>query len=389
MDSIGRPFWTGRAEQLLERKSICWIAGVRRCGKTTLTRQFPDMKYINCDLPSAKTELENPETFLKAAQKDFPGGIILDEIHQLQDPSGLLKIAADCHPSFRVITTGSSTLSSTRKFKDTLTGRKRVMHLVPVLPEECEAFRVSSITTRMLRGGLPSALLSNNADAEFYAEWMDSFYARDIQELFAVEKRTPFIQLLDVLFKNNGKLIDTAKYCKYCGISRPTMTRYLDILEQTKAIYTIRPFFGKNPLELVHQPKIYGFDTGFVSYSQGWDSLRTGDCGALLENLCIESLFACSHAVPVHFWRNKQGWEIDFVVPLPGRKTMAIECKWKSDGLDISRIKKFRSIYPGGPNICLCSDVDKPKTRNVAGFDVVFTGIEKFREYAFNQLQKP
>jgi len=48
----------------------------------------------------------------------------LDEVHRLDNPSELLKIAADHYPDLKIIATGSSTLGASDRFKDTLTGRK-------------------------------------------------------------------------------------------------------------------------------------------------------------------------------------------------------------------------------------------------------------------------
>lgn len=112
--------------------------------------------------------------------------MVLDEVHQLPDPSRLLKIGADAFPKLKILATGSSTLAATQKFRDSLTGRKRVVELVPVLHEELPAF---GMTDYLLRGGLPPALLAKEHNPEFYAEWLDSYFARDVQELFRLEKR--------------------------------------------------------------------------------------------------------------------------------------------------------------------------------------------------------
>ena len=71
--------------------------------------------------------LEDPELFLGGRE---PGTVLVfDEVHRLHDPSRLLKIAADEYPHLRVLATGSSTLAATRKFRDSLTGRKQAVHL--------------------------------------------------------------------------------------------------------------------------------------------------------------------------------------------------------------------------------------------------------------------
>jgi hypothetical protein len=64
--------------------------------------------------------------------------------------------------------------------------------LRPVLFEELEAFNVKNLEERLFRGGLPPALLVQEHDPEFYSEWMDSYFARDVQELFHLEKRDAY-----------------------------------------------------------------------------------------------------------------------------------------------------------------------------------------------------
>jgi len=94
-----------------------------------------DALYMSCDLPSTLRALEDPELFLGSQEPDSV--LILDEVHYLDDPSRLLKIAADEYPRLKVLATGSSTLAATRKFRDSRTGRKQAIHLCPVLWEEC------------------------------------------------------------------------------------------------------------------------------------------------------------------------------------------------------------------------------------------------------------
>lgn len=127
----------------------------------------------------------------------FADMIIFDEIHRLVDPSMVLKIAADEYQYLKILATGSSTLSATQKFRDTLTGRKQRIYLSPVLWSECQTdFDIKDIDHRMLNEGLPEALLSKEKDSSFFSEWLDSYYARDIQELFAIRNRSGFMKLL-------------------------------------------------------------------------------------------------------------------------------------------------------------------------------------------------
>src|SRR3989337_1613293 len=132
---IKRMFWIKRIHQAWEKRPIVWLSGVRRAGKTTLAQMFPRAAYQNCDLPSVARRLFDPESFYDSLDK---GAIVIfDEIHRLEDPSRLLKIAADAYPHLKVLATGSSTLAATKEFRDSLTGRKQMIYLSPVLSTEC------------------------------------------------------------------------------------------------------------------------------------------------------------------------------------------------------------------------------------------------------------
>ncbi len=126
-----RPFWIEQIARAWQKRSIVWISGVRRVGKTTLAKMFSDAVYMNCDLPSIARMVSDPELFFDSLNKNAI--IIFDEVHRLDDPSRLLKIAADAYPHLKVSATGSSPLEATKKFKDSLTGRKYAIYLSPAL----------------------------------------------------------------------------------------------------------------------------------------------------------------------------------------------------------------------------------------------------------------
>jgi uncharacterized protein len=374
---IERPLWVQRIENSWAKVPVAWLTGVRRVGKTTLTQSFTDALYLNCDLPSVAQQLQDPERFFHSVSTTK---IVFDEVHQLSDPSRVLKIGADSFSQLKILATGSSTLSATQKFRDSLTGRKRIVRLLPVLVEELPAFGINDIRQRLLRGGLPPALLSSNADPEFYAEWMDSFYARDVQELFRVEKRAGFLKLLEILLRQSSGLIEITSLSKHTGLTRPTVTNYLQILQVTHAISVLRPYSAGGRREIIAQPKVYGFDTGFVAFCRGWNDLRNEDCGQLWEHLVLETLLSIVPDSDIHFWRDKQQREIDFVIPRGRSSCHVIECKWHPDALEMRGIKAFRESYPKGINILCSPQVARMHTRAVAGVEVIFANATDLRE---------
>jgi len=371
---IERRFWIRKIEEAWKKAPIVWLTGVRRVGKTTLAKHWDGTVFLNCDLPRNRHLLEDPEHLFRQIDGKV---VILDEIHQTDNPSEILKIAADEFPMLRILATGSSTLAATRKFQDSLTGRKRTVHLCPVLASELAEFGVKRLTDRLLHGGLPERLLSPQPDPSFYSEWLDSYFARDVQELFPVGKRRAFLGMCEFLIKQSGQLLEVTSLAKHCGISRPTVMQYLEVLEVTHLIHVLRPFHGGGRREIVAQPKAYGFDTGFTCHYRGWESLRPEDCGALLEPLVLDMLRAHFPDQRIHFWRDKQKREIDFVIGGHRNEVTTIECKWSRNEPDPRNLDAFRALYPLGRNLLVVGQGGEPFNRRIGKHEVEVCGLDE------------
>jgi uncharacterized protein len=373
---IERPFWTQRLAAAWKQTSIVWLTGPRRVGKTVLARSLPDAEWLNCDLPSVSERLREPESFFRSVKKPL---VVFDDVHQLPDPSRLLKIGADEFPRLKILATGSSTLAATQKFRDSLTGRKRVVELVPVLHEELPAFGITDTQERLLRGGLPPALLAEKHNPEFYAEWQDSYFARDAQELFRLEKRAGFLRVLELLLRQSGGILDVSKIAAESHISRPSVTNWLEVYEITHVMRVVRPYSAGGRREIVAQPKVFGFDTGLVCYARGWDQLRTDDCGTLWEHLVLDTLIAANLS-QIHFWRDKQQREVDFVTPRGRDVVDAIECKWRADTFEPRGLAAFRERYPRGKNYLVCPLAGPGYERHQAGLSISVVSPKELRE---------
>lgn len=371
-----RPFWISLIEKAWESRSLVWLAGVRRVGKTTLTRMFPDAKYLNCDLPSVNRRLEDPESYYQSIQ---PGSVIVfDEVHRLEDPARILKIGTDEFPAIKILATGSSSLAATRKFSDTLTGRKNMIYLPPVLWDECdEPFKLPDFERRLFLGGMPEVFLSGKQDPDFFSEWMDSFFARDIQELFNVHNRAAYIRLLHLLFRSSGNLISQTRLSKSCDISRPTVITYIESMKIANAIFLLPPFHGGGKREITRQPKCYAFDTGFVTFVRGWKEIREEDAGLLWEHLVLDILRAIYPAVSLFYWRDKSNREIDFIVRHQGNRVDAIECKINPGQFNFNTLKEFRIIYPEGENYCFSPRIKEPYIKKTGDFRIHYCSLAK------------
>ena len=365
---IERPFWLNRIEQAWAEAPIAWLSGVRRSGKTTLAESLGKERalYINCDLPSVEEQVRDPQLFFRSCSKPV---VVFDEIHQLREPARLLKIGADMFPGLKILATGSSTLAATRKFKDALTGRKRMVHLPPVSHDELSNFGVS-LSQRLFHGGLPPAMLAEEKKPAFYREWLDSYFARDIQRLFGFRDMNRFNALFEYVLKQSGGQLEISRTANALGITRPTVESHLRALETTHAVTLLRPFHGGGQGEITRMAKLYAFDTGFVSYARGWDPLRSEDMGILWEHLVLEYLQAHRTDTPPLYWRNKAGHEVDFVLPAGRGKIDAVECKWDPAAFDGASLEAFRARHPGGRNYLVCPGADPPYLKRSGDMEI-------------------
>jgi predicted AAA+ superfamily ATPase len=374
---VERHYWIDRIDEAWGRRSVVWLAGVRRVGKTYLCQSLPNIEYFDCELPRVRRMMEDPEGFLDTMRGKR---IVLDEIHRLVNPSELLKIAADHYPTVRIVATGSSTLSASSKFKDTLAGRKRDLWLTPMCLRDLSDAKQLNLKHRLLRGGLPPFLLAKDLDERDFQEWIDAYWAKDIQELFRLERRDSFQKFTELVLAQSGAIFEATRFTGPCEVSRPTIANYLRVLEATFVAHVVRPFSLRKPTEIISAPKVYGFDTGFVCYYRGWQELRHDDLGILWEHFVLNEMMARLQSREVGYWRDKSGHEIDFVLAGRRKHPIAIECKWSSDKFDPVNLAAFRRQHPEGENVVLAEDVKRTFNRSYGALPVRFEPLETFVE---------
>jgi predicted AAA+ superfamily ATPase len=379
-----RTHWIQRVKSALEKRTLVWLSGVRRVGKTTLCASLGEAVRLDCELPNARLQLEDPEVFWKAAAKKGTKLVVLDEVHRLPNPSEVLKIAADHFPKVKVVATGSSTLAARKKFQDNLAGRKLEVWLTPAPPSEWSTFFNSSFDfeKRSLFGGLPPFLMSQHLDDELFTEWMDSYWSKDVQELFTVEKRSAFMGLIELLFRQSGELFEATAFAESLGVSRQTVQNYLEVLSLTHVAQIIRPFNAGGATEIKSQPKVFGFDTGFVNWCRGVSSLSTESQGNMLEHLVLCELNSFLSPGSIYYWRNKQKNELDFVIKQGrGKGVDTIECKSKLKKFEPNAVLAFRKKHPLGKNIIVTLDATEPQTIGKAGLEFTALGLEHLHDF--------
>ena len=370
---VTRNFWIKQIYELWKERSLIWLTGVRRVGKTYLCQSLEKIKYFDCELPGTRKLMNDPEIFLKKLKNKK---IILDEVHRLDNPSELLKIATDHFSSIKIIATGSSSITASKKFKDTLTGRKIQLWLTPMITNDLLDFKNDDLEHRLLMGGLPPFFLSEKIPEKYFQEWMDDYWAKDINELFRLERKDSFQKFFDLALNQSGGIFEASRFARPCEVSRQTISNYLRIMESTFVFHVIKPFSSYKPTEITSSPKVYAFDTGFVCYHKGWEKLRREDLGYLWEHFVLNEIQARLQTRQINYWRDKRGHEVDFIFKKRGKPVIAIECKWSSDNFDSRGMEAFRRQYPDGKNYVVATDADRTFTRRFGEIEVDFVSLE-------------
>jgi len=245
-----------------------------------------------------------------------------------------------------------------------------------MITEDLQDFRQTDISHRFLHGGLPPFFMAKEFPERDFQEWMDAFWAKDILELFRLERRHSFLKFAELLLIQSGGIFEATSFAGPCEVSRATISNYLAVLESTYVVNVIRPFTSHRPAEIVSAPKVYAFDTGFMCYYRGWDKLRQDDRGTLWEHFVLNEILARTQSRKIYYWRDKQKHEVDFIIAKKQGAPTVIECKWTAADFDPNNLKIFRRNYPKGLNFVVVSDVKRSYSRSYDDVMVKFVSLE-------------
>lgn len=71
----------------------------------------------------------------------------------------------------------------------------------------------------------------------------------------------------------------------------------------------------------------------------------------------LDELQAKLQTRDIHYWRDKKGHEVDFVLPKRGGPPIAIEAKWKADAFEPGSLQALLRRYPSAHCYVVTSDV--------------------------------
>jgi predicted AAA+ superfamily ATPase len=265
-----------------------------------------------------------------------------------------------------------------------LAGRKAELWLTPMVAADLEDFGRQDLRHRFLRGGLPPFFLAEDLPERDFQEWVDAYWAKDIQELFRLERRHSFQRFAELLMAQSGGIFEATRFARPCEVSRATISNYLKALEATFVVHVLRPFSSRRPTEIISAPKVYAFDTGFVCYHRRWHHLREEDMGLLWEHFVLNELYAHLQSRQVYYWRDKRGHEVDFILPRRRQAPAAMACKWSADDFDAINLQTFHRLYPHAESFVVANDVDRPFGRRYGEISVKFVSLSSLVQDALH-----
>jgi uncharacterized protein len=394
----------------LDEENIILLTGARQTGKTSLLYLIIQQLWDN-DFPQSQTvyfDLENIHDFsLLNDLKDFNiflellkkrgvnpaerAYVFIDEIQHLSNPSSFLKYIHDHYkPRLKFIVTGSSSLEIKKKFTDRLTGRVYNFLVKPLNFREflrfknedelymlLEPFRFSDWLSEtrpenkikkidrtqkrklddltgeyLIFGGYPAVTLKKKPQIrqKDLQEIYSLYVRRDIRDLGEIADITGYNRLVSLLALQIGNLVKEQELGLSSGLSRPTVKKYLFLLENTYVLKLVPPFFTNKRKELVKTPKIYFEDIGIRNgVLNNFSALnQRTDSGAILENYVFNQLSKQTEQPDnIGIWRTQNRNEVDFIWQKNINEPYPIEVKFKYDPKQPvpPGLKSFLNVY--------------------------------------------
>jgi hypothetical protein len=349
-----------RIKQNLFNGRAILIFGPRQSGKTTLSKKIlsefgEDSRYFNCELASVRKyfEMGRPELL-----RELVGNkkiVVLDEAQTIENIGKILKVYLDTYPGSQIIATGSSSFDLANKINEPLTGRSHEFTLYPISISEIKNSGISikkEDLLDMMRLGMYPAVVSEKDTVkkeDILKNLATNYLYKDIYTFESIKNPTIFENLIKSLSFQIGSLVSVNELSKELGISRPTVNKYIKLLEQSYIIKVIRPFSRNQRNEIKKAFKVYFIDIGVRNaVIDDISSVHNrADKGAIFENFFVMEKLkdnsAESFPPNLMFWRNKFGAEID-LIEYKNSKVNAFECKWNLN--NTADFNKFLKHYP-------------------------------------------
>lgn len=363
-----------------ETDKITVLLGARQVGKTTLLKNtYPKAIYINLEKSNYidifnSRDLDSIQRIIDLENKIGKSDVlILDEVQRLSSPGLVTKLIYDEVKNIKLIISGSSALEIGNKAQESLAGRKRTLKLFPltfgewlVQKELVEASKqekkinfdlkngskyVDELEEIMCFGTYPRVMDEENIQ-EYLMEMVDSAILKDVFYLNLTKNTRDLVALLKLLAYQIGQLVNVTDLANRIGVSRQTVTNYMEILKKIYIVFSLPPYTHKRRDEVGKMEKIYFWDLGIRNaiINDFSPVYLRNDYGSIFENLVVSEVAKINYyyqaRYQMYYWRTKWGSEVDIVLN-KDNKNIAIEVKTRKGKMT----KTFGATYEGSKEL--------------------------------------
>jgi len=226
------------------------------------------------------------------------------------------------------ILTGSQESALMHGVTESMTGRAAILQLLPLSHEEFPKVDV-------LNGGFPEAVARPSMASLWFSSYVQTYIERDIRAMTAIRDIAVFRRFMALLASRHGQVLNKTELAAPLGVSVPTITQWLGLLEITAQIFVIPPYFENLGKRLIKSPKLYIADSGLACHLLGIETVaamkKSPFYGALFEGFVAAEILKwqvnAGRRRELYYFRDRQGFEVDFLVPRSGGGVAFVECK--------------------------------------------------------------
>jgi predicted AAA+ superfamily ATPase len=351
-----------------------FLFGPRGTGKTTwINHKFPDAYKINLlDESLYQSYLMDISLFageLRALKKG--DWVFIDEIQRL--PNVLNEVHRFIEElGLQFILTGSSARKLRTSGVNLLAGRALNKRMFPFLPSELGT--QFDVKETLMYGSLPLVWNTRNKK-ETLKSYVQMYLKEEIKAEALVRNLPGFVRFLPIAALFHGQTLNISSLARDAGVSRTTISGYVDILEDTLLTYRLPAFQSKLRVREKKHPKLYWIDPGIVrAVNNRFGELYPEEQGALFEGWIASVLLAYKEYKEIfeewYYWSPAaaQKTEVDFLLER-NREYIAIEVKNSKKiksvhlkGLnaisELKGLKKRILIYPGDKKMIMGDNIE-------------------------------
>ena len=346
----------------LKVRRVVVISGARQTGKTTLAKQVLDEKKNPFKPLDLKMYLDAAKNDPSGFVQNKSGTMVIDEIQKAPELISEIKYVVDrANRPGQYLLTGSANIQSLPSVSESLAGRVRNIRLRPLtqgeilrrkpnflarafahnFPAQIKGYDKEAIFDLAFRGGFPEAVrLKTQKDRRAWSkDYIDALIENDMRDVANITRQDTLKDLICVLASWSGKFMDLSAISATLGISRPTITSYINALEALYLFERVRPWIKTDYERVGRSYKTYATDTGFMASVLDWkqsevlndsEIANTDRAGKLMETFVFQELAAqidLDDDYTLYQYRDREKREIDFIIERNDGALVGIEVK--------------------------------------------------------------